>query len=150
MAGYSAQEVYESEAIRCFTVGDVLVYVGNYRVHPPVSTWDGYLEVARRLAPHLHGLLVVTQGSSLTPSQRASVRAVFNTKILTGVITDSAVTRNTLTALSWFGIPIRGFPPRAYREALRWMKREGLADAVEGRMNELAASERPSLATSSD
>jgi hypothetical protein len=133
----SAKDVYKSNVIHCFSVDDVLVYVGFYRTTPPDGEWNSYLEVAQRLAPSINGLLVVTQGSALTPSQRSRVRKVFSTSLLTAVLTSSSVTRHTLTALSWFGISICGFPPTAYRQALRWMKREHLTLSVERRMSEL-------------
>ena len=148
MEHWDATDVYRTDSIRCFTVSDVLVYTGSYETYPPDEAWEGYLDVVRRLVHRLHGLLVVTSGkSTLTPKQRARVRSVFGGfPVHTAVLTDSFVTRGTLTALGWFGIPIAGFPTSDRRQALTWMKREQLWEEVERRLREISRERHPKLA----
>jgi hypothetical protein len=132
MAPFAPREVYGSKSVRCFLVADVLIYIAFYAGDPPEEAWQGYLNVARKHATSLHGLIVVTRGSTLSPKQRETLRSVYaGSRVHTAVLTDSILSRGTLTALRWFGIPIAGFAPDAHRNALRWLEREELFESVD-------------------
>jgi hypothetical protein len=115
----------------------------------PAADWAAYMQDIEPQA--VRGVLVIAIGTKLTPSQRADVER-FNKSKQAGsaVLTDSVVTRGVVTALSWFGVPIKAFAPSQLASALEFLsvpsdQRQETAAVVE-RVRRALESRKPSPA----
>jgi hypothetical protein len=88
-------------------VGEVLLIVHAART-PSDAEWDQMMASPEAHAPG--ALIVISNGVKPTPRQRGDIQQHFG-KIRSAILTDSVITRGAITALSWFGMLIRGFEP---------------------------------------
>jgi hypothetical protein len=88
---------------------DSLVFVAHREMRP--SDAD-FAEFQRDVSAHagLTGIVVIANNSPPSPAQRAHIQQWFEDCHARGaVMTNSVLARGAVTALSWFGVPIRAF-----------------------------------------
>jgi hypothetical protein len=100
-------------------VGSVMV-VAHAKENPDPAEWSAFIAEVSSKDAQLSHLLVFTAGATISSVQRGQiVDVVKEHKLKIGVATDSAMVRGVVTALGWFGVPIKAMPP------------ERLADLIE-------------------
>lgn len=81
---------------------------------PNDEEWKRYVDTLREKKAVLRDLsrvkaIAVTEGGSLTPTQRREVNEIVGGKGLAVVFTESALVRTMITGLSWFNPLIKAF-----------------------------------------
>lgn len=107
-------------------VFDDLLYVVHDTEIVDEDDWREFLAYAHR-QPKINGIIVLGLVVKPDANQRNDVRELhsrFHTKL--AIITTSKLTMGVLTALRWFGIPIKGFGPDQLREAHTFIDREDM------------------------
>jgi hypothetical protein len=78
---------------------------------PDAVEWRAFIDACTATNRELAALLVDTAGGGINAAQRGQIQEVMaRAKLRASVLTDSAMVRGAVTALAWFGIPIRAFP----------------------------------------
>jgi hypothetical protein len=105
-------------------VGDVrLVLQGEGR--PTDAEMDHHVAEAVAMARAVRAVLVIAEGRDAAgpdAGQRAKLARAGLLRIPTAVVTESALARGVMTAVSWLGAPIRGFAPEHLFRALEFLK----------------------------
>ena len=87
---------------------------------PTDGDWLEYMLDAR--GTPFTGVLVIGDGSKLSPTQRVDVEQVINSNgANSAVLTSSAFTRGVVTALRWFGVPMKAFALSDLKGALDFL-----------------------------
>jgi hypothetical protein len=100
---------------------DSLVFVAHRATRP---TDGDFAEFKQDVDAHtgLTGIVVVANDNPPSPGQRAQIQQWFEECHARGaVMTDSVLARGAVTALSWFGVPIRAFARRQTDAALEFV-----------------------------
>ena len=98
-------------------------FVSYHTAAPPSDDeWHEQLkDIAGRLKD-LRGVLVVTDGGGPNVVQRRQLAELFEGRVLpVAVVTDSAVARGILVALSWLGLKQRAFSQADVGKALEFL-----------------------------
>ncbi len=95
-------------------------------VPPTNADWEAYLDALEAMRSKTDaiedaGLLVVTDGSNPSASQREAMNRRFPIKIRVAVVTASVVARGAVTIFSWFNPLIRAFTPTDFGDALKYL-----------------------------
>ena len=113
--------------------------VAHGRKNPTEAEWGEFVAASRAATPAIDGVLVFTAGGTLNAAQRAEVEKLFG-RVRISVLTDSVVARGVVTALGWFGVPIRAFPPGDPEAAMNHLRVTGPRRAeLASALNELKA-----------
>jgi hypothetical protein len=107
-------------------------FVSYHTAAPPTDEeWrDQLVYVDGRMA-ELRGVLVVADGGGPNVVQRKQLAELFQGKLPpVAVITESAMVRGMLVALSWFGLKQRAFAPADFEKALQFLGANGHARTV--------------------
>lgn len=101
--------------------------------------------------PEVERLVVVPHGTVPTPGQRERVhRWLVASGARVAVLSSAVLVRGAVTALGWFGLPVRAFPEPQLSDALEFLKtpasegpaiRAGL-EHLQRRLRELASARR--------
>jgi hypothetical protein len=87
--------------------GNILIVVQRPGI-PTDGDWIEYMLDASGTT--FTGVLVIGEGSKLSPTQRVDVeQLVKQSGANSAVVTSSALTRGVVTALRWFGVPMKAF-----------------------------------------
>jgi hypothetical protein len=109
---------------------DVKVIV-HYTMVASEEDWAKFMTDAQAMET-MQGLLVVAGGAKLEVDQRNDIRALYDKhKMKIGVLSDSRITRGVITALGWFGIPVRAFRLDDIGGLLAHLGRESLLEGVQ-------------------
>lgn len=110
-------------------VGDIKLIV-HYTMVASTQDWASFIDDAREMSP-LQGLVVVAGGAKLEADQRNDIRELYNQhQMKIGVLSDSRLTRGVITALGWFGIPVRPFRIDDLKGLMAFLERSELGDAT--------------------
>jgi hypothetical protein len=102
--------VVENVIITCSTKGDIAS-----------SDWDGFCADMKK--HRVNRSLGLNLGeAAMTSLQRKSASEIAKMQnIKSAIITDNSLVRGVVTALSWFGITIKGFSWAEFDEAVRFL-----------------------------
>lgn len=119
-------------------VGDVVI--ACHSANPPTDEeWGTLLEEMESSLEQLSGILVFTAGASINATQREQIQLLFKKGGLrAAVLTDSRLVRGAVTALGWFGIPIRAFDHPKVDEAIASLEPSD-PEGVKQKLGELRA-----------
>jgi hypothetical protein len=125
-------------------MGQLLLVVHPSRP-PSGAEWDHFVTFSReKQQKGPIQMLVVTQGGAPNAAQRIQCRVLFESGPLpVAVLSDSALVRGVVTALSWFNPGIRGFSFRAgagIHDALKYLQLDELR--VDHVLTEIRAMQR--------
>ena len=105
-------------------VGDVrLVLQGAGR--PSDEEIDLHIAEAVAMSHFVRAVLVIAEGPDAAgpnAAQRAKMARAGLLRVPTAVVTDSVLARGVMTAVSWFGGPIKGFAPEQLFHAFEFLK----------------------------
>jgi|HubBroStandDraft_2_1064218.scaffolds.fasta_scaffold434375_2 hypothetical protein len=110
-------------------VGGVLLCV--HPAGPPSERdWDAYVEFCKKLPKSCARTMVVTRGGGPDAKQRKKLNDEYlkDVKMKVAVVTDAAMVRGIVTALSWFNDQIRSFTyagGQGVQEAMKYLTVEG-------------------------
>jgi len=102
---------------------DRLILAVYGTANPTPQEWNAYLDVIKH-----HGIdrtmqLVLTDGGEPTAPQRQALNELLGGRTVpVAVVSGSVRVRGTVTALSWFNLRIRAFPPSALRDAIAYLE----------------------------
>jgi hypothetical protein len=90
---------------------------------PSEAEWDQYCSAITGVLAHPNGFgMVLTDGGTPNTAQRDRMRRKDGgVARLNAVITDKAVVRGVVTAVSWFNPKIRAFAPREFPQAFEFL-----------------------------
>jgi hypothetical protein len=98
---------------------DIMIVVQSPGL-PSSADWSEYIQDARGAS--FTGVLVIGEDNKLGPTQRADVEDLLKRhNARNAVVTSSTITRGVLTALRWFGLPIKAFLPSDLDGALKFL-----------------------------
>jgi hypothetical protein len=87
---------------------------------PSDADWAEYLHDIS--ASPFKGVLVIGEDNKLGPTQRAAVVDLLKrNNARNAVVTSSTITRGVMTALGWFGLPVKAFAPTNVDGALEFL-----------------------------
>jgi len=113
--------------------------VAHGRKNPTDAEWAEFVAASSASLTAIDSVLVFTAGGALNAAQRAEVQKLFG-RVRISVLTDSIVARGVVTALGWFGVPIRAFPPGDLEAAMNHLRVAAARRAELGSaLNELKA-----------
>lgn len=84
---------------------------------PTDAEWTAMVRELERKRGTFDSIVVVTLGAAPTAAQRKQLKALIDSVRRTIVVTDSAIARGAVTALSWLGANIEATPLAALRTA---------------------------------
>jgi hypothetical protein len=100
---------------------DSLVFVAHRAMRPSEADFAEFQGDVNAHAG-LTGIVVIANNSPPSPGQRAQIQQWFEECHARGaVMTDSVLARGAVTALSWFGVPIRAFARSQVDAALEFV-----------------------------
>jgi len=92
-------------------VGQVMV-LAHAKENPVPVEWNAFIAELTAHGAELTHIIVFTGGATIDSLQRSQiVDLVKKHKLTIGVATDSTMVRGVVTALSWFGVPIKAMAP---------------------------------------
>lgn len=88
---------------------------------PSEAEWDRYCAAIPRVLAHPNGMgMVLTDGGTPTTAQRDRMRKVDGGAVrCNAIISDSAIVRGVVTAVSWFNPKICAFAPDEFSRACK-------------------------------
>lgn len=107
---------------------DDLLYVLHETEAVDEGAWRDFLAYVEA-QPRINGILVFGRWVKPDAHQRNDVRRIherFGTKL--AIITDSKLTMGVLTAIRWFGVPVRGFRDDQIEQAHAFLGREDMIE----------------------
>jgi hypothetical protein len=114
-------ELYRGAEMALLKSDGVLVVVHLRPGTPSDEGWNAFATALRKSTVGEHRVLVLAIDATLNPRQREDVRKILGRATQVAVITDSPATRGIITALSWFGMPIRAFAPASWDRGLSFL-----------------------------
>lgn len=97
---------------------------------PDPDEWQRFIDDANARVGSFRGFLIVTSGGSLDAAQRSdAIDLIKRSGASAAVITESAMVRGAVTAVSWFGGKAKAFPAAKLTDALEYA---GVEQAARG------------------
>jgi hypothetical protein len=127
----------KANASMAWSIFDEIVVTLHNGKPPRDVDWAEYMSDVERTGVRLRGILVIPRGTRITPKQRVEVQKWFEVnKARAALVTDSAVSRGVVTALSWFGVAIKAYRESELEDAMRYL---AIPREAHGKLRNLAA-----------
>ena len=116
-------DLESSQAYQWLQYGDVMVVLAVPGASIEDEVWDRFVSDLRESETGLIFAMTTRNCATANSTQRKIASDVMKEKsIMTIVVTDDRVTRGVLTALSWVGAMIKGYPWDQLSDALTHIK----------------------------
>lgn len=98
-----------------------MLVVVHAPVQPATADWNEFMDEVRTHVD-IRGVMILANNSRLTPLQRAEIKAWYEEhKVRGALVTDSVMMRGIVTAMNWFGIDAKAFPPDGLDAAMEFI-----------------------------
>jgi hypothetical protein len=112
----------KANASMAWSISDEIVVTLHNGMPPRDADWADYMSDVEHSGVRVRGILVIPRGTRITPKQRVEVQKWFEVnKARAALVTDSAISRGVVTALSWFGVSIKAYRESELEDAMRYL-----------------------------